>query len=163
MKSATISQLQKELKELPPEQVLEICVQLAKYKKENKEYLNFLIFGAQDKESYFEKVKEDLELQFDGINRMSAYTTKKGLQKMVRLLTKHIRQAKSQKTELELRLWFCNRIRRARINLDRSQVTSNLYYREVEKIKKVYGKLHEDMRYDYRKDLENLNISIDTY
>lgn len=146
---------------MPPEEVLEICVKLAKYKKENKEFLNFILFGAQDKENYFSAVKEDLEEQFSQINRMSGWTTKKGLQKMVRLINKHVKQSGSLQTEIELRLWFCKRIRQTRVNLDLSQVSSNLFYREIERIKVVYHKLHEDLRTDYDKDLEFLSIRVD--
>lgn len=161
MRSSSIHQLQKELKALPSEEVLEICIRLAKYKKENKEFLNFILFGAQDKENYFAKVKEDLEDHFSQINRSTGWTTKKGLQKMVRLITKHVKQSGSPQTEIELRIWFCKRIRQTRINLDLSQVTTNLFYREIERIKVVYSKMHEDLRTDYQKDLEFLNVPID--
>jgi hypothetical protein len=161
MKPATLPQLQKELSHMSQQELLSICIKLAKYKKENKELLNFLIYGAHDRKEYFSGVKESLEESFSQINRSSAYTTKKGLQKMVRLITKHVRQSASLQTELELRLWFCMRIRQARINLDASQVTSNLFYREIERIKVVAAKLHEDVRADYASELSKLNISID--
>jgi hypothetical protein len=160
MKTHTLSQLQKELATLPPKEALEICIKLAKYKKENKEYLNFLLFGVHDKENYFEKIKESLEDSFSQVSRTTAWTTKKGLQKMARLIQKHVKQSGSLQTEIELRIWFCKRIRQARIDLDASQVTANLFYREIERIKVVYGKLHEDLRTDYNDDLERLNIRL---
>ena len=95
---------------------------------------------------------------FATISRKSAYTTKKGLQKVVRHLTKLIKNSKSKQTEIELRIFFCNQIKRARINLDSSKIISNLYYREIDKIKTAYTKLHEDLQYDYHLDFEKLGI-----
>ena len=161
MKSNTIHQLEKELQNRSAEEVMEICIRLAKYKKENKEYLNFILFGADDKENYFTKVKESLEESFNQINRSTAWTTKKGLQKMARLVGKHTKQSGSLQTEIELRIWFCKRIRHARIDLDASKVTSNLFYREIDRIKVVYSKLHEDLRADYKNDLNLLMVETD--
>jgi hypothetical protein len=40
MKSANISELKKELNELPQKQLVELCLSLSKYKKDNKEFLD---------------------------------------------------------------------------------------------------------------------------
>jgi len=42
---ASLSELQKELALLERKEVLELCIRLAKYKKENKEYLSYLVFS----------------------------------------------------------------------------------------------------------------------
>jgi len=154
----SLHQLQKELATYPPKEVLEIAVKLAKFKKENKEYLSYLLFGAADEKQYIEESKLKLDDLFHGISRKTVYTTKKGLQKVVRNLTKLIKNSKSKQTEIELRIYFCHKIRLARINLDSNKVISNLYYREIDKIKSAYLKLHEDLRYDYQQELEKIGI-----
>jgi hypothetical protein len=40
METASISEIKKELKTLTPQQLQDICIRLAKYKKENKELLS---------------------------------------------------------------------------------------------------------------------------
>ncbi|MGZ4057299.1 MAG: hypothetical protein ACXVPM_20485, partial [Bacteroidia bacterium] len=150
MKSSSISQIQKELNTLEPKQVQELCMRLARYKKDNKELLSYLIFDAADERSYIENVKEEIDLLFGNINRHTTYTTKKGLQKVVRNMNKFIKYSEHKQTEIELRIYFCKKVRTARIDLDASSVISNLYYREKDKIKIAFSKLHEDLQYDYK-------------
>lgn len=158
MKSHTIHEIQKELNTLEKKEVLELCMRLAKHKKENKELLSYLLFDVNDEKEYLEKVKKEIDTLFHEVNRKSAYTTKKGLQKVVRHLTKFIKNSNKKETELDLRIYFCKKVRTARIDLDSSKIISNLYYREIEKIKTAYTKLHEDLQYDYKEELEKLSI-----
>ncbi len=156
MKSATISQIQKELTALEPKQVQEICMRIAKYKKENKELLSYLLFDAIDEKRYVENVKKEIDNLFHEINRQTTYTTKKGLQKTVRNMNKFIKYSDNKQTEIELRIYFCSKVKSARINLDSSNVISNLYYREKDKIQTAFSKLHEDLQYDYKDEMERL-------
>lgn len=158
MKSHTIHEIQKELSTLDKKEVLDMCMRLAKHKKENKELLSYLLFEVNDEKEYLEKIKKSLDELFHEINRKSAYTTKKGLQKVVRNLNKFIKNSSKKETELDLRIYFCKKVKAARIDLDSSKIISNLYYREIDKIKNVFSKLHEDMQYDYKEDLEKLSI-----
>lgn len=158
MKSHTIHEIQKELSTLDKKDVLDLCMRLAKHKKENKELLSYLLFEVNDEKEYLEKIKKTLDELFSEINRKSAYTTKKGLQKVVRNLNKFIKNSSKKETELDLRIYFCKKVRTTRIDLDSSKIICNLYYREIDKIKMVYSKLHEDLQYDYKEDLEKLSI-----
>jgi len=156
MKSASINQIQKELLVLEPKQVQELCMRLAKYKKENKELLSYLLFDAIDENGYVENVKKEIDILFHEINRQSTYTTKKGLQKTVRNMNKFIKYSDNKQTEIELRIYFCSKVKSAQINLDSSNVISNLYYREKDKIQIAFSKLHEDLQYDYKDEMEKL-------
>lgn len=158
MKPHSIHEIQKELNTLEPKQVLDLCMRLAKHKKENKELLSYLLFDMNDEKEYLEKVKRQLDELFHEINRKTTYTTKKGLQKVVRHLNKFIKNSSKKESEIELRIYFCKKIKTARINLDSSKIISNLYYREIEKIKTAYLKLHEDLQYDFKEELENLSV-----
>jgi hypothetical protein len=131
-------------------------MRLAKYKKDNKELLSYLLFDATDEKGYVESVKQEIELLFSDINRHTTYTTKKGLQKVVRNMNKFIKYSDHKQTEIELRIYFCLKVRSSRINLDSSNVISNLYYREKDKISAAFSKLHEDLQYDYKEELEKL-------
>ncbi len=156
MKAASIHQLQKELIELEPKQVLELCVRLAKYKKENKELLTYLIFEAHDEKAYINGIKEEIDVLFSEINRSTSYLAKKSLRKILRLTNKFIKYSGSKQTEVELKIYFCTKIKASRIPIHTSVVLSNLYNREIEKIKSTIAKLHEDLQYDYQQELESL-------
>ena len=71
MEIASISQIRKELKNLPPENLQELILRLSKYKKENKELLSYLLFEAFDENAYIRQVKEEVDEQFYSLNRNS--------------------------------------------------------------------------------------------
>lgn len=160
MNNSSISEINKELKTLDKNQLVELCLRVGKYKKENKELLSYLIFDATNENLYVENVKQEINTLFSEVNRQSAYTTKKGLQKIVRAMNRFIKYSDIKQTELEIRIHFCNTFNNKRISLDLNPVISNLYYREIEKIKTAFSKLHEDLQYDYKEELEKLNIQI---
>jgi hypothetical protein len=156
MKAASLHELQKELNALEPKQVLELCIRLTKYKKENKELLSYLIFEAQDERTYINGIKEEIDVMFFEMNKTTIYLAKKSLRKILRLTNKFIKYSGSKQTEIELKLYFCSKIKKSRIPIDTSLVLSNLYTREIEKIESAISKLHEDLQYDYKQELENL-------
>ena len=156
MKSASIHVLQKELHELEPKQVLELCMRLAKYKKENKELLSYLIFEAHNEKAYINGIKEEMDILFSEINKSTNYLAKKSLRKILRLTNKFIKYSGSKQTEIELKIYFCTKLKTSRIPINTSVVLSNLYNREIEKIKNAIAKLHEDLQYDYKQELEKL-------
>jgi hypothetical protein len=160
MKPFTINQLQKELRTLNQKELLAICIRLAKHKKENKELLSYLLFDASNEKTYIEDAKKELDMLFTEINRKTTYTTKKGLQKIVRNMNRLVKFSSVKQTEIELRIHFCKKVKSQRIPIDASAVINNLYYREIEKIKNAFLKLHEDLQFDYKNDLEQLGIGL---
>jgi hypothetical protein len=156
MKAASIYDIQKELKTSSSKELLECCMRLAKYKKENKELLSYLLFNAQDEKGYVESIKAQLDELFGEINRQTAYTTKKGLQKTVRVMNRFIKYSDKKETELELRIYFCKKVKTERINTAASTVISNLFEREKQKITTCLSKLHEDLQYDYQGEIASL-------
>lgn len=77
MDIASLSHIKKELKNLPPEVLQDVVVRLAKYKKENKELLSYLLFEADNEDEYIRQVKEEIDLEFMSLNRSSFYLAKK--------------------------------------------------------------------------------------
>jgi hypothetical protein len=136
--------------------VLELCIRLTKYKKENKELLSYLIFEAHDERTYINGIKEEIDVMFSEMNKTTIYLAKKSLRKILRLTNKFIKYSGSKQTEIELKLYFCSKIKKSRIPIDTSLVLSNLYNREIEKIESAISKLHEDLQYDYQQELESL-------
>lgn len=156
MKAASLKELKAELSTLPPAQMLEVCMHLIKYKKENKELLTYLLFEAGDERSYIQKVEVIIDALFDEMNRSSVYLIKKILRKILRTTNKFIKYSGSKETEVELLMYFCQKIRNEAIPIESSATLTNLYQRQLQRIHKAMSALHEDLQYDYSKELEKL-------
>jgi len=158
METASVSIIKKELKTLPPDVLQELVVRLAKYKKENKELLSYLLFENQNEQAYIRSVKEEMDEQFTRLNRISLYLAKKTLRKVLRTTNKYIRFSGSKQTEIELRLYFCEKMREMGYRLKNNRVLFNMYQRQVQLIRTVWSKLHEDLQYDYEEAVEKLSL-----
>ena len=158
MKAASISDIKQELNNLPTAKLLELCLKLAKYKKDNKELLNYLLFKEHDEQAYITNVKKQTEEEFEEINKSNLYFVKKSLRKILRNITKHIRYTSSKQAEVELIMHFCSTLKNAGIPLKSSTVLNNLYQFQIKKVAKVIATLHEDLQYDYLKELDNLSL-----
>lgn len=157
MKTATIHELKEELKQIPSTQVVELCVRLAKFKKENKELLTYLLFEANDPEAYIKMIKQQTEDDFADVNTGQLYFAKKSLRKILRAINKHIKYMGSKQAEVELLLHFCTQIKKSGIALHKSTVLNNLYNQQITKVDKALSALHEDVQYDYKKMLKGLD------
>lgn len=149
MKAATISQLKKELQHRNPDELLTLCLRLARFKLENKELLTYLLFEADNEEGYMETVKAQLDIQFSEINTSSYYFIKKSVRKILRGLRKYIRYSGKKETEVELLLYFCQKLNDFQPSIHRNRMLSNLYERQLIAIKKKISLLHEDLQHDY--------------
>lgn len=157
MKAATVKNLKDELSTRSHKELLEICLQLSKFKKENKELLTYLLFEAPDEAAYIAGVKEEVSQLFTEVNRKSGYLIKKSVRKILREVKKYIRYSSRKETEVELLVFFCMELKRMRPSIKRSLQLMNLYQRQLELVKKVLGTLHEDFQFDYESELEELS------
>lgn len=151
MKAATISEIKQELTKTNPQVLLDICIQLAKFKKDNKELLSYLIFEAQDQAAFIVQVKAEIDAQFATINFSNIYFVKKTLRKILRTTSKYIRLTGSKQVEVELLLYFCERLVINNIPIDKSNVLNNIFKLQLKKIAQLITTLHEDLQYDYLK------------
>lgn len=156
MKTATVKELKTELSHRKPQELLDLCLRLAKFKKENKELLTYLLFEEENEALYIENVKKEIVESFVDINKTSVYFIKKSIRKILRACTKYIRYSKKKETEVDIRLFFCHELLRMTPSLKRSTVLKNIYFQQVKMVKKVFVKLHEDLQYDYQIEVEEL-------
>ena len=156
MKAATITEIKKELKERKPAELVETVLRLARFKKDNKELLTYLLFESENETAYINAVKYEVDELMVAINSRNIYYLKKNLRKILRLLDKRIRYSGNKETETELRIYFCQKILAAYIPIRRSKVLMNLYAGQIKKIKTAISKLHEDLQYDYNIELEKI-------
>ncbi len=161
MKTATVKQLKDELNNRSPKELLELCLRLSKFKKENKELLTYLLFEASDEEAYIEGIKKEIDDAFQQINTKSYYFINKSVRKVLRRIKTYIRYSLKKETEIDLLIYFCRKIQK--FPHTNSTSLHNLYYRQIAIIKKKVATLHEDLQYDYGVELEEiqqLNISM---
>jgi hypothetical protein len=156
MKAASVKELREELNRLSPKQLVEICLRLSRFKKENKELLTYLLFESNDEEAYVRMVKKDIDRQFEEVNTRSYYLIKKSVRKILRNTRKYIRYSPRKDTEVELLLYFCRQLKQMDPSYKRSSVLSNLYDRLIDSIYKKVEKLHEDLQYDYERELREM-------
>ena len=154
MKAATVKQIKDELGNSSPDELLELCLRLSKFKKENKELLTYLLFEASDEDAYIRNVKSEIKQQFEEINTDSYYYIKKSVRKILRNTKTHIRYSKKKETEVELLMYFCIELRSVEPSINNNLVLSNIFERQIDAIKKAISQLHEDLRYDYGVELD---------
>ena len=157
MKAVTINELKKELAGLSSRKILEMCLRLAKFRKENKELLTYLLFESDDEQEYIKKIKSEIDLQIEGINKSNLYFVKKGLRKALRITNKFIKYSGNKQTEIDLLIYFCIKFHELKLPVHKSVALSNLYERQIQKIKKATKTLHEDLQYDYDAELNRIS------
>ncbi len=156
MKAASLKEIKTELNQRSTQELLALCLRLSKSKKENKELLTYLLFESADEENFIRGIKEKVDLDFEAINTNSFFYIKKSVRKILRELKKYIRYSQNKETEVELLLYFCEKLMDFRPSIKRNTTLVNLYNRQIEFISKKIMALHEDLQNDYGLELENL-------
>ena len=157
MKAASSSEIKQELKQRPPAELVELCLRLARFKKENKELLTYLLFESGDRDSYIRSVKEEIDNGFAEVNTASIFYAKKTLRKILRIAGKFVRYSGDDVVEAEVMLHYAGHFQNLRLPWRRSNLLMNLYKGVLKKIARAVSKLHEDLQYDYLKRLNALS------
>lgn len=156
MKAVSVSQLKKELSTCTSDELVELCLRLSKFKKENKELLTYLLLESSDESGYIESIKSEIDEQFQNINTSSFHYIKKSVRKILRLIKKFSRYSLKKETEVELLLYFCFKLKSFRPSITQNVTLMNIYHRQLVYIKKVVTTLHEDLQYDYQLQIDQL-------
>jgi hypothetical protein len=143
-----LQDIKKELQHLGSEQIADLCLRLARYKKENKELLAYLLFEANNESAFIEQVKAESGFMFSQLP-VHSYTAAKSMRKILRILGKYVKFTGSKQVEIELLINFCSNY----INYTDRKVSYKplrlLFTRQLIKIKASIEKLHEDLQMDY--------------
>ena len=156
MKAASIKDLRLELSICSKSELLQLCLYLAKFKKENKELLTYLLYEASDEPAYVEGIKREIEELFKQINKRNYYFIKKNVRKILSNTKKYIQYSKKKETEVELLLCFCGELKKMRPSIEGNIALNNIYKRQIEEIKKTISALHEDLQFDYEAELNKI-------
>ena len=157
MKAASVHELKREMKNISQEELLDICLRLTKFKKENKELVTYIVYEEADEQSYIESVKREIDRQFENINKQTYYLIKKSVRKILRVAKKYIRYSLKKETEVEGLLYFCWKLKTMSPSYVGNTVLVNIYKRQLDLISKIISKLDEDLQYDYGLEIEELN------
>jgi len=157
MKAVAVKELKEELTNCTPKELRELCLRLARFKKENKELLTYLLFESSDEALYIEGVKKEVDGQFELINKKSYYLIKKSFRKILRSLRKYARYSQKKETEVELLVYFCTKLKKFTPSVKKNIGLQNFYNKQIETIRKKVTLLHEDLQFDYGTELDSLN------
>lgn len=157
MKASSLQEVKQELQELSPKELLEICISLSKYKKDNKEYLGYLLFQSHDKDGFIMQIKAETDELFEELKSQSnLYYIKKGLRRILRIINKYCKYMGDKAATAEVHLYFCLKIKQAGIPIHKSTRLANLFAAEQKKIKSLVSSLHEDLQADYQKEMNGI-------
>ena len=159
MKTATVRELKQELSNQSQSELLELCLHLSKFKKENKELLTYLLYEADYEEGFIAGVRSEVEEQFTLINTKSYFYIKKSVRKILRMVKKYIRYSKKKETEVELLLHFCSELKKMKPSMQNNVSLLNIFNRQIDLIKKTVASMHEDLQYDYEMELNELVVN----
>ena len=156
MEKPKLVHLKKELAVSSRDELLEICLRLAKHKVENKEFLHYLLFDAKNETIFVAEVQNHITTQFAEINNTNYYWMRKSIRKILKETKKYIRFSKSKSTEIELLLHFLAEMLKLKPNILKDKRLSNLYERNLLMLDKKINAVHEDLQYDYHLKREAL-------
>jgi len=156
MKAVSVKELKQELKHKSPNELLELCLRLSKFKKENKELLTYLLFDSENEEAYIQSVKAEIDEIFEQINTRSYFYIKKTLRKILTAIRRYSRYSLKKETEAELLIYFCSLKNRLPRTYRTDYRIENIFDKQVIALKKKISKLHEDLQYDFGEELSSI-------
>lgn len=156
MKAARVKAIKEELESRSREELSDLCLKLSKFKKENKELLTYLLFEADNENLFIISIQEEIDLEFENINRKSYYFIKKSIRKILRNTKKNIRYSKKKQTEVELLLYFCKKLKKFDPSISNSIPLTRIFDREILKVEKIIKTLHPDLKYDYESEIGSI-------
>ena len=154
MKAASIAELKKALVRLDHGDLLDACLSLARFKKDNKELLTYLLFLSEDEQGFVDSLCDAIDDQFS----LTPNAHKKTLRKVIRWMNKCLRFSKVKDSEVQVRLHFCRAMKASKTPIRSSRVVTNMYNGQLKKVRKVIEKFHEDIQRDVERELQELEL-----
>ena len=154
----SLAQIKKELEHLPQPELVQLLLRAAKFKKENKELLFYLLFESNDVDGFVLQCKKEITKQFKEVNKTHVYYAKKSIRKILRWVNKQIKFSNQPVVIIELLMHFIQELKQLNSLLEQSNQLLHVYLNQYKKVKLTIAKLHEDLQYDYTKLLEKLTV-----
>lgn len=154
MQIPSLSEIKKELSYLNEKEVNELLLDIVKFSRENKAYLYFRLYSRDNPGLFVEMVQQELEEEFAKANRSNSYYVKKSSQTIRRKLNKNLKLSKNKTDQIDLILFFCEKLKEYGYLKSRNSIVDNLYQVQLGKAKKLISGLHEDLKWDYEMKME---------
>jgi hypothetical protein len=156
MKIASLAEIKKELQHLSQKELIEVITDLSKFSTDNKLFLYFKLYGREQPDLFAEMVQEELINDFRNGNQRNAHYAKKSAQAIRRKLNKYLKFTKDKPTQIDLISFFCEMLYEYGYLMYRHPVIENLYLLQVGKVERLIGQMHEDLQFDYRDKVREL-------
>lgn len=158
MKPASIEDIKNELRELPPKKVLDIALRLARFKKENKELLTYLLFESGNEAGYIESLRLEIDEQFSQVSWSPVSHTKKQLRKILRMINRQIKYIGSKSAAVELLLHFCSKLKEEEPGNSIHPKLLTIYSQQLAKAEKLLPGIDEDLQFDHHQRINSLRL-----
>jgi hypothetical protein len=156
MKTYSLSEIKNELQFKNQKQLVELCLNLIKFKKENKEFAAYQLFDKANEQEFISSSKGEIYKMFATTSFSNWYLYKKTLRKILKATLQLIKISKDKKIEIELLICFCDNMKDYKL-LGHHPVIDNMFESQIKKMNKALLGLHEDLQYEYKKEIEALN------
>ncbi len=156
MKASSSQDIKVQLQHSTKEELIKLCLRLVRFKKENKELLDYILFQSHDLDGYIALVKAEIDEGFTEVNTSSVFLAKKTLRKILRNSKKYIRYTGSEVAEAEILMHYLSLFKQMKLPWRKTKVLSNIYETQLKKVGGAIKAMHEDLQFDYRKHLEAL-------
>ena len=157
MNIPSLAAIKKELSYLDEKELISLILTLSKFTRDNKAFLYFKLNERDQPSLFVDTVKEELDKLFQTANTTSFYLTKKSSQTIRRKLNKALKFSANKTDQIELILFFCEKLKTYGYLKFNHPVISNLFQKQIQKAEKLILKLEDDLRYDYTQLLEQIS------
>ena len=154
MRTATIDDIKNELKHLSQKEVLSLTLRLARFKKENKELLTYLLFESHDEQGYQQLLKTDISEQLAAIEPSPLSKARKSYRKVLRSINRQIKYIGSKAASVELLLHYCLAMRNLQSPLHPTLET--IVQQQLAKVEKWVPLIEDDLQFEFKRQLEEL-------
>lgn len=158
LKPASLADIKAELQNLPQQELLSMCLRLARFKQDNKELLSYLLFQSSDTDNFTAQVQQAISEGFSQVNTTTIFFAKKSIRKILRQVNKVVRYAGQKEMEVALYLHFLKELLQLPKAITQSALVDKIARTQHQKISKLIKGLHEDLQYDFRRQLEEVRL-----
>ena len=159
VKAASIDEIKKELQQLPPKKAMELVLRLARFKKENKELLSYLLFEAGDTAGYIQSIEIQIREQLNELSAVRTSEQKKGARRVLRLINRQAKYIGTKEAHVQMLHFYCVQFAEIFGYPDLANTLATIFLQQLNKIMKLIPQIDEDLRHDYERWLESLDLA----
>lgn len=160
MLKSSLTEIRREISTLSQKDLVELSIRLIKFKKDNKELMDYCLFEKQDEKAYIQQIKKEIDAHFLGNKFQSLYHFKKSVRKILKTTEKYTKYSGDPVTQIEVRLYFCEQASEIYPDWYTYEALQKITLSLIKKIEKSMLKLHEDLQFDYAKQVEKIKEKI---